>query len=851
MGIFGSKESLHTGTMGRLNENMRLYRMVDMHGGGELISWMRYAMTSGDHSIIDGYLDSKVKDFLNKNGEGILVSVAELVKIRNKQRNAMLSAFARKKGKGKLGPNLLDEFDQDAGNVGNLKKALSFFDGGSRGAYRDVCWKLEERGSMGETLLGVCLLQGTAIHNALALKLLNKYPNLINDYNISEDYYGLSPLHQAIVNEDPRMVRVLLRQGADVNKRCYGAFFCADDQKDSRTDSLEHEYVELSLKTNYTGHMYFGEYPLHFAVCMNQPECYRLLLAQKANPNAQDTNGNTVLHMCVIHENVEMLRMAVSLGASLKITNRQGLTPLTLSAKLAKKQMFIELLDMESEAVWVYGESSQTAFPLGNIDTINQETGEMNENSALALVVYGETSEHLELLDGLLENILQSKWDSYARMTWIYSLSAFTFYYLIFYMAFMNRPFSKTTEMITKGMVNGSSGKAMFTNFYTKLRINTSLHEDFYSYQYDGFDEQESQCHLSNYSRLPFVQGYFRLFCEILVLIMVIAQMVMDFLEIHRIGRHKWLNIMKAFPAKCIYKCTFIGILLLIPIRLLCHASAFFLVADNWISSILVIMTTLHFLYYSRALKFIGSFVLMIYTIIATDMSRFFLIYSIFLIGFSQSFYLIFTSCERAQSVYNNATNVTGIDEFQNVLKHPSDALVRTFIMTVGEFMQLYRQMALCKSNLMKLIGKLCFVIFEMGVSILQFNLLIAMMTRTYETIFQTRKEWKRQWALVILMLELSLSPKSRLRHLMDYSRPIGANKGLRSYVVSKKSDSGTSDTLAQVKKEKTAMMKEENKALLKRKLREADQRRCSEAWNLRVRPLPPRSLPLSMKASI
>lgn len=53
--------------------------------------------------------------------------------------------------------------------------------------------------------------------------------------------------------------------------------------------------------------------------------------------------------------------MAVSLGANLKITNRQGLTPLTLSAKLAKKQMFIELQDMESEAVWVYGESSQVS----------------------------------------------------------------------------------------------------------------------------------------------------------------------------------------------------------------------------------------------------------------------------------------------------------------------------------------------------------------------------------------------------------------------------------------------------------------------------------------------------------
>lgn len=37
-----------------------------------------------------------------------------------------------------------------------------------------------------------------------------------------------------------------------------------------------------------------------------------------------------------------------------------------------------------------------------------------------------------------------------------------------------------------------------------------------------------------------------------------------------------------------------------------------------------------------RALKFIGPFVLMIYTILSRDLSRFFMIYSIFLIGFSQ-----------------------------------------------------------------------------------------------------------------------------------------------------------------------------------------------------------------------
>jgi ankyrin repeat protein len=108
----------------------------------------------------------------------------------------------------------------------------------------------------------------------------------------------------AIVNEDPGMVTYLLNRGADVNQRCYGALFYPDDQVNTRTDSLEHEYVDINFSTDYVGKLYFGEYPLAFCVCTEQPDCYKILVNHKGtNPNAQDTNGNTVLHMAVIHEN--------------------------------------------------------------------------------------------------------------------------------------------------------------------------------------------------------------------------------------------------------------------------------------------------------------------------------------------------------------------------------------------------------------------------------------------------------------------------------------------------------------------------------------------------------------------
>lgn len=48
--------------------------------------------------------------------------------------------------------------------------------------------------------------------------------------------------------------------------------------------------------------MYLGEYPLSYAASLDLMDCYKLLRTNKADPNLKDTNGNTALHMTVIHE---------------------------------------------------------------------------------------------------------------------------------------------------------------------------------------------------------------------------------------------------------------------------------------------------------------------------------------------------------------------------------------------------------------------------------------------------------------------------------------------------------------------------------------------------------------------
>lgn len=108
----------------------------------------------------------------------------------------------------------------------------------------------------------------------------------------------------AIINEDFSWIKLLLSYNADVHQRCCGSFFCPMDQKNGRQDLLTSEYPKLPLKTNYFGYTYFGEYPLSFAAITNQYDCVRLLIENGADPNKQDSNGNTVLHMLVIHNNL-------------------------------------------------------------------------------------------------------------------------------------------------------------------------------------------------------------------------------------------------------------------------------------------------------------------------------------------------------------------------------------------------------------------------------------------------------------------------------------------------------------------------------------------------------------------
>lgn len=195
------------------------------------------------------------------------------------------------------------------------------------------------------------------------------------------------------------------------------------------------------------------------------------MLARGADPDFQDTNGNTVLHMLVIYEKIEMFDVGYEVGSNIHVRNIQNLTPLTLAAKLGRVEMFFHVMSIEREIYWQLGSITCAAYPLLMIDTINEETGNINKDSVLNFVVFGDKLEHLELLDGVVIDLLKTKWDTFCKSRFYKQFYMFAFYFLISLFSFILRPGPDSKEdedeepegtAVTPS--NGSASHDLYTN---------------------------------------------------------------------------------------------------------------------------------------------------------------------------------------------------------------------------------------------------------------------------------------------------------------------------------------------------------------------------------------------------
>ncbi|XP_048244960.1 transient receptor potential cation channel subfamily V member 5-like isoform X3 [Haliotis rufescens] len=728
------------------NDSKQLYQLVNLRGGGELVELMKRARWTKNYKEIDEKLKNEVKGYLYNDGKGKKVPIVDLIMARNKDRQKSKIKVGKEKQKKAKELAMIDMILQDGESTGTYMQHKPQDEGHSllenppaaiERKYREVCWELDSRGQVGETILHLCLLNSSAIHADLAKRLLRLYPQLLNDIYNGEEYYGENCLHMAITNEDPAMVKFLLDLGADYHGRCCGNFFCPDDQKDSRTDSLDHECVQVCEKTNYEGHVYLGEYPLSFAACLGQEECVRLLIAKGADPNLQDNNGNTVMHMLVIHDKKtdkhqdikEMFDLLHGLGARLDIKNRQGLTPLTLSSKLSRKDMYEHILEIEREVFWLFGNVTCAGYPLEDIDTISS-TGEINKDSALNLIVYGEEEGHLDMMDGLVVNLLKEKWKTFARFRFYRRFLCFGLYFLTFVVAFALRP-----------------GKDLcaYANSTTTLHGCKPMNEN----------RTMNPCYLLQPYR---TNDIVRLVLESMVLIGAMVYIFLAMKEIYHQGFRIFFTTLRGAPAKALFLCSCIFVLMMLPGRAFCFHEY-----EDIMGVLAILCTAPYSLFFCRGFRIVGPFVVMIYKMIKGDLLRFFIIYAVFVIGFSQAIYVPF----RNKS---------------SVFASPIEAIFGMFAMSVGDFEDLYEDFEVKLQTPFKELAGILFMAYMIMVTLLLVNMLIAMMGNTYQVISETQKEWFRQWAKIVLVVEQSVTTDERRLQQFKYSQPMA--DGRRALVI-------------------------------------------------------------------
>jgi hypothetical protein len=160
---------------------------------------------------------------------------------------------------------------------------------------------------------------------------------------------------------------------------------------------------------------------------------------------------------------------------------------------------------------------------------------------------------------------------------------------------------------------------------------------------------------------------------------------------------------------------------------------------EDVIWAICILLTSIKFLFFFRGFKSVGPFVLMLYKIIVRDLSRFIIIYCIFLIGFSQcklyfsqryskcliniqylAFYVLFLGYRRNDPRYTNSTK-----REHSIMSNVAESFIRMFIMSLTEFAVLFEQLEQCD---LRTVGKLTFFIYMMLVTMLLMNLLIGML---------------------------------------------------------------------------------------------------------------------------
>ncbi|KAM9326868.1 uncharacterized protein PAF06_003108 [Gastrophryne carolinensis] len=535
---------------------------------------------------------------------------------------------------------------------------------------------LLQTGEVGETALHLAVLHD----NLESVKILLEHaPQLVNLPMESDLYRGQTALHIAVMRQNVTIAQELIRHGAQVSvPRAVGTYF--------------------HLKPNS---FYYGEHILSFAACVGNAELVRLLLQHRANAEAKDSHGNTILHILALQPNKMAACQMYDLilghhkdiyGPGLEdVYNNDGLTPLKMAAAEGNTVMFQHIVQKRRQLQWTFGPISCYLYDLTEIDTWG------DDKSVLDLVVSGNKREARRILDlSPVKELVSRKWQKFGR-PYFWTLAAiYILYMTCISLCCIYRPLRPRPD-------NASSSRDI------TLYVQQKLSDAYLSYD-----------------------DHLRLVGEI---ISVIGAIVILLLKIPDLFKIKVKNLTQAVLGGP-FTLIIITFSCLVLVTLILRLTG----TDGEVvsMSILLVLGWCYSMYFARGFQMLGPFSIMIHKMIFGDLLRFCWLMGVVILGFATAFFIIFQTEDPNQLGQFSGFPLSLFSTFElflNVINSPTNYDVD-----------------------LPYIFHVVYFAFTILANLLMLNLLIAMMGDTHWRVAQERDElWRAQVAATTIMLERKL----------------------------------------------------------------------------------------------
>uniref|UniRef100_A0AAR2KPE1 Ion transport domain-containing protein n=1 Tax=Pygocentrus nattereri TaxID=42514 RepID=A0AAR2KPE1_PYGNA len=416
----------------------------------------------------------------------------------------------------------------------------------------------------------------TALHVAVmhdnqeaSVALMKGAPELINEPMTSELYEGVTALHIAVINQNVNLVRELIDRGADVTSpRATGMYF----------------------RKRRGGLVYYGEHIMAFACCQGNEEIINMLVKAGANIRAQDSQGNTIMHILIMQPNkiiaCQILDLLLGLDAELDpavpldmVPNYRGLTPFKLAAKKGNIVAFQHMVNRRRIVQWSLGSLTSYLYDLTEIDSRTDDI------SVLELIVCSQRREARRILELTpVQQLITMKWNLYGKYYFRLLMLVYLLYIGTFTLCCMHRPLKDIPENYTKSSMDQT------------IKIQKTLKESYVTYG-----------------------DHLRLVGEIISVIGALIILLLEIPDILRVG------------AKRYFGQTALGG----PFHVTLYVLTSEMPGEMVLMAVCLVLGWCNVLYFARGFEMLGPYVIVIQKILFGDLTKFMWLSLIALIGFS------------------------------------------------------------------------------------------------------------------------------------------------------------------------------------------------------------------------